>query len=165
MRGKSVLFVSCVMGIGLTACGNGTSTSGPTFLPSGPGATEALCQTYFGTAAGIAKQFGVRSLVPARIADVIKGHTSDKEVISFPGTVACFYNRPNLSNAIGNANSGLTLMLTTHVNHTSFGGEDVSAGQSGKVYAYAQTFNPLIHVSEANQHWLDDAAARARPPR
>ena len=76
----------------------------------------------------------------------------------------CKYLRPGPTGD-GTGNDGLGLTLTTHEDDSSEGGASVAVGKTGAVYAYAVSSDPYIHVSQADQAWLQTVAAEATPPK
>lgn len=145
-----------VVGVLLAACGNGSANSverGPTPLPSGSesDASVSLCRTYFGSAAAVAREFGVATLqqVPFWEFQVGRHHSSD-------GTIMCKYLRP------GTTGDALVLTLTTHLDIPSPG--PFAEAKAGAMYAYAFTNNPNIHGTQTNQRWLQKVAATTKTP-
>ena len=165
-RTTALIAVGMVGALGV-ACGNGSATPvehSPTALPSGSHASPSLCKTYFGLPASIAKEFDVASLKRVPFWESQGGHTYFLQVYSSDGTIMCKYLRPGPTGD-GTGNDGLFLTLRTHEDFSSGGGATIAVGKSGAVYAYAETDDPHIHVSQTDQVWLQRAAARARSPK
>jgi photosystem II stability/assembly factor-like uncharacterized protein len=129
-----------------------TRPSGRTPLPSG--ASAPSCETYFGSAAVTAKQFGVPSL--------------DGEESQY-GSVQCTYIQyyqpgPNHADLLV---LGLTIYeKTIYESHSDLRGA-IAVAKSGSVYAYVlTTMHSTFKVSQArDQAWLQTVAARTEPPK
>jgi hypothetical protein len=144
--------------LGLTAaCGGQSATphnhpipATKTPLPSGAAIySHALCKTYFGSTHAIAREFKAASLVFNPISDA---------VARAPGTYICTYVVPK-------STAGLTLSLTDRSPEGASFSCCVATAQSGPIYALAIGGTSGVQVSEANQAWLEKAAARATLPK
>jgi hypothetical protein len=137
----------------------------PIPLPSGSKASPSLCKSYFGPPSTIAKEFGVPTLTRTRVTSYSDGKKHVSQVDSGPGWLDCNYLRPENGRNHTLASVPLSLELTTQ-NLTGVSGACCSVyARAGKVFAYAMSGNPGMHVSARLQPWLRAAAARAVPPR
>jgi hypothetical protein len=172
MRRRSWLgVVGLLIGVGaalvaITGAQASTATARhPIPLPSGPNASTSLCESYFGPPSTIAKEFGVPTLVRTRVTSYSDGQKHVSQVDSGPGMLACDYVRPGTGRNHTSESAPLWLELTTQ-NRTAVSGACCTVyARAGKVFAYAESGNPTMHISAKQQPWLRAAAARAAPPR
>lgn len=170
-RGKLGLIGLVIVATALFASGGGQAGAAnagyPIPLPSGPGASPSLCETYFGSPATIAKEFGVKSLIPTKITDYSNDQKYVGRALSFRGSLTCAYRRlgPKGDHSHSSADAPLNLELSTDNDESISGVCCMAFAQAGKVFAYVETGNPTIQIPENVRPWLHMAATRAVPPR